>query len=283
MSCQDPARARSLDPISHDRFRIDLKEWDSEFFERPIGLLTWEGGPVLSESRTADRNALLELCADADNSGYELTECHVDLSDFAMVSCVEDAGFRLVDSRIRFLTRWDLRDVEVVEPRWGRIRAATIEDRARIIELTHEGFTYNREFVSRFKDPDYYSETDARRYFEAWIDSTAFADDGVTAVFEVDGDVIGYFIYLVRGSHDGLAVVKGVLTAVAPEHRGANAHLAMQSFLYRQLDLAECYLDNVTQLSNTPVIRNHVRHGKRLEQTALTFYRRRSRTDGVTA
>jgi hypothetical protein len=275
MSGEDPPTARSTVPVTHGRFRVELKEWDSAFFDRPIGTLTWSGGPLLNQTRSADRAALRELCVSVDEAGYRLVECQVNVSEFAAAGCVESAGFRLVDSRLRFLTRWRPAETDPVDPSWGRIRAATVEDRERIIELTHEGFTYNDGFDSRFKNPEYFSIEETRRYYEAWIDSTAYADDAVTAVFEVEGEVVGYYIYQVRGTHEGLPVVKAVLTTVARAQRGAGAHLAMQSFLYRRLGLVECYLDNVTQLGNVAVIRNHMRSGKRYEQTALTFYRSR--------
>jgi hypothetical protein len=208
-----------------------------------------------------------------DEAGYRLVECQVDLVDIAMGSCLESAGFRLVDSRIRFLTRWN-RDVsDSFEPRWGHVRAATVEDRDRIIELTHLGLTLNPGFVSRFKNREFFTESDTRRYFEAWVDSSAFADDAATAVFETDDGVSGFYIYRVAGEHDGLPLVKGVITAVTPEQRGAGAHRAMQSFLYGRLGLDEYYIDTVTQLSNTALIRSSLSSGKRYEQAALTFFR----------
>jgi hypothetical protein len=260
-------------PITRERFRVEPKEWDSAFFDRPIGALLWSGDARASDIDQLDQSALDELCGAADAAGYRLLECQVDLVDLAMGSRVESAGFRLVDSRIRFLTRWN-RDVsDSFEPRWGRIRAATVEDRDRIIELTHLGLTLNPQFVSRFKNRQYFTESDTRRYFEAWIDSSAFADDAVTAVFETDDGVSGFYIYRVAGEHDGLPLVKGVLTAVAPEQRGAGAHRAMQSFLYGRLGLDEYWIDTVTQLSNTALIRSSLRSGKRYEQAALTFFR----------
>lgn len=260
-------------PITHGRFRVDPKEWDSAFFDRSIGTLTWSDGERSSGVGQVDRSALAELCVAADEAGYRLVESQVDLVDLAMGSCLESAGFRLVDSRIRFLTRWN-RDVsDSFEPRWGRIRAATVEDRDRIIELTHIGLTLNPEFVSRFKNREFFTESDTRRYFEAWIDSAAFADNAATAVFETHDGVSGFYIYRVAGEHDGLPLVKGVITAVAPEQRGAGAHRAMQSFLYGRLGLDEYWIDTVTQLSNTALIRSSLRSGKRYEQAALTFFR----------
>lgn len=261
-------------PVQGGGFRVDPKVWDSAFFECPTGSLTWSDEATRPDAAPTSEETVGEVCRLADEAGYALTECHVDVADLAVIARLEWAGFRLVDSRIRFLTRTDLRDVEPVEPKWGTIRTARPEDRDRMVELTHEGFTYNDRFISRFKNPEYYSEAQTRRYFEAWIDSTAFSSDAATAVFEAGGGVAGYFIYQVRGEYEGVPLVKGILTAVTSDQRGADAHVAMQAFLYGQFGLPECYIENVTQLTNAPVIRNHVRSAKRYESTALTFYRR---------
>ena len=153
---------------------VEAKQWDSEFFERLIGSLTWEA--ITPDEPAGRLSDLKDISALADSAGYALVECHVDISDFAVIASLEEVGFRLVDSRMRFLTRWGPGDVPETLPTVGSIRSATPEDRDRIVELTHEGFTQNDRFVSRFKNPDYFSADLTRRYFEAWIYSTAFAD-----------------------------------------------------------------------------------------------------------
>ncbi|MGA9278028.1 hypothetical protein [Ilumatobacter sp.] len=264
---RDPARP----DVGHGHFRVDEKRWDSTFFGRQIGSLSWTELPA---DRKAGRTELGRIAELSDAAGYSLVECHVGMTDFTLISLLEDIGFRVVDSRVRFLTRWTLADVPVTTPLDGAIRWAVPSDRDRIVELTHEGFTDNDKFCSRFKNPDYFSAGDTRRYFEAWIDSTAFEADAASAVLEIDNEVRGYFIYQVRGEYEELPVVKGILTAVAPNSRGANGHLAMQAFLYHRLGLSDWFLDNTTQLTNTPVIRNHIRSSKRLDEIVLTLYRR---------
>jgi len=255
------------------RYALVVKAWETAFFGRVFGTLAWQNGSDAGFPNAETAAALHRLCASADTAGFAVIECHLDVADFAAAPVLESAGFRLVDSRIRFLTRWSAADIPETAPAAGRILDVTPDHRSRIIALTHLGFTDNPGFVSRFKNTDFFTGEETRRYFEAWIDGSAFASDAVTAVYEVDGEVVGYYVYQVRGANDGLAVVKGILTSVAAEHRGSGAQLAMQTHLYRRLGLAEWYVDNTTQLTNLPVIRNHMQSGKRLEQIALTFYR----------
>jgi hypothetical protein len=261
-----------LDAIGR-RFSIGIKEWETEFFGRTFGSLGWEtveSGPF---SFGPASDVFHSLGRAADEAGYRVVECHLGIADFSAAAALEHAGFRLVDSRMRFVTRLTVDDIPDTRPSRGRILDASPAHRDRIVELTHEGFVHNDRFTSRFKDPEYFSPDETRRYYEAWIDNSAFGEGSASAVFEVDGRIAGYYVYQAGGTRDGLPVVKGILAAVEPAYRGANAHLAMQAHLYRKLGFDEWYLDNTTQLTNLPVVRNHMRSGKLLEEIVLTFYR----------
>jgi len=255
-------------------FSVSLKEWESEFFGRTFGSLAWTHAPGPPASLPEAADALGRVCREADAAAFAVVECHLDVNELAMAAALETVGFKLVDSRIRFVTRFTVADIPDTTPTRGVIVDAMPEHRDRIVELTHAGFTDNGHLVSRFKNPEYFSRDESRRYFEAWIDNTVFDTRSASAVFLVDDDVVGYYIYQARDSREGIPVVKGILTAVEPEHRGANAQLAMQAHLYRKFGFDEWFLDNTTQLTNAPVIRNHIRSAKRLEEIVLTFYRK---------
>lgn len=247
-------------------------EWESSFFDRKLGTLH---APSDSHDRSHHQtvNDVGALVAVAMTDGIDLLECHLPVSRFTDAAALEQNGFTLVDSKVRFLSEWSTDDIPPTEPTIGRIRSYHASDRERIIELTHENFTYNDQLVSRFKNREFFSENETRRWFEAWITSTAIEGDAATAIFEVDGYVAGYYTYAVRGEIDGLPQVQGILTAVEPEYRGANAQLAMQAYLYAELGFDRWVLDNATHLTNLPVIRNHIRSKKRLEEVNLVFYR----------
>jgi hypothetical protein len=268
----DPPSPIVVDAVGR-RFSIGLKAWETEFFGRTFGSLSWETAEPGPFPFGPAADAFRSLGRAADAAGYRVVECHSGIGDFAAAAALEHAGFRLVDSRMRFVTRLTVDGIPDTRPSLGCILDASPAHRDRIIELTHEGFTHNDRFTSRFKNPEYFSLDESRRYYEAWIDNSAFGEGSASAVFEVDGRIAGYFVYQESGTRDGLPVMKGILAAVEPAHRGANAHLAMQVHVYRKLGFDEWYVDNTTQLTNLPVIRNHMRSGKHLEEVVLTFYR----------
>ena len=73
----------------------------------------------------------------------------------------------------------------------------------------------------------------------------------------------------------GIAVYKGILSVIEPKHRGRNLHVHLQQFLFEEMATRheQVTLDNTTQVSNYPVIRNHAKSGRRPEQVELIMFR----------
>ncbi len=251
------------------------KPWETEFFNRRTGSLTL-APELLTQSETVRDEVVTEVVRWAENKGFDLLELHLDIRSMPLVPCLEASGFRLVDTRITFITLMNKNDLARFEVDLGVVRLATPEDRDAIIVLTHRGFTDNPTFLSRFKDSTYFTQRDSERYYEAWINNHLEDDDTLFAVWEVDGKLAGYFIYKRAGTQEGELIIKGILAAVAPEFRGHKGHLFMQTFLYDLIPEPQFYLDNTTQLNNYPVIKNHVTSQKKLDRIALTFFWRRS-------
>lgn len=90
-------------------------------------------------------------------------------------------------------------------------------------------------------------------------------------IAEYDNTIASFFIIERVKDYENLPRFKGILTAVKKEHRGQKLHLAMQSHLYKHLGIEKFYLDNTTQLSNMPVIKNHIKSNRRLHQMSLTM------------
>ena len=79
-----------------------------------------------------------------------------------------------------------------------------------------------------------------------------------------EGEVAGYFIYLPGKTQEGIAVYKGILSVIELKHRGRNLHVHLQQFLFEEMAKRheQVTLDNTTQVSNYPVIRNHAKSGR---------------------
>ncbi len=251
-------------------FAVEPRPFESEFWSRSICRLALTPG-VSATQLAAELEQLLE------SSDIDVIEANLDLSDIVLANVLADHGFRLVDSRITFVSRVVEGDSDFAYPSDHpdvEIRMFEPGDLERVLELTHQHLTDNDSFVSRYKDESVFGSGSARRWFGAWMNDMVRSDHGHTAVAEVDGYVKGFFTYENRGPFvEEEPLYKGVLVAVDPAFRGTKLHLILQSYLFNQFPERAFWIENATQLSNYAVIKNHVRSNRRLRNCELTYLR----------
>ncbi len=59
------------------------------------------------------------------------------------------------------------------------------------------------------------------------------------------------------------------------EQRGQKAHVFLQTILFDSMPSDEFWVENTTQLTNSPIIHNNLLIGRRLDRIELTFFRTR--------
>lgn len=257
-----------------DSADITRKDWDSEFFAREI----WSADPTIA----LDEKKLMKSLDKMDEQGVWGIECHVPSALFRVIPQLENSGFRLVDTRAVFRTEIDLSSSKQKQDEGnGIIRFATNEDYEAILEITDQTFVSGKNpFPSRFNNRDLFSENEATRYYRAWISNNFDENERLCSVFEVEGEVVGYFLYGIDHSTNPVTL-KGLMAGVRPEQRGSGAHLRMQHLILNELPYHTVLLDNTTQVTNIPVIRNHIRSSRWLKDTLFTFYRLRTSLAGT--
>jgi len=213
-------------------FKLKLKNWESDFFDRKFYSLE------ISNFTEAFTSAL-------GDSDFDLIVCDVPLQDIRLVSKLEGLGFRTVDSRIQFLTTVSLQEQKFFfDSKAYTFRLAEERDIHTIIELTHKFLTYNKNFVSRYKSKLFFDSETPKRYYEKWITYSFGNKSSSTIIAEHNNSISSFFIIERVDDYEGLPRFKGILTAVKKEHRGQKLHLAMQSHLYKHLGIENFYLDN---------------------------------------
>ena len=252
---------------------LNMNVWETNFFNRAFGSLTIHPRFYTHEQLQVLHSALDSVLVKADED-YDLIESHCDMSGTRITAVMEDKGFRLVDSKITFMTLVNKSNLNDSSSDAIATTFAAQDDLPDVLRLTHESLTDNPLFYSRFKNPAYFSAEETRRYYAAWIENNLNASESFSAISKANGKVIGFFIYKRAGLYKGNQVYKGLLSAVARDHRGQRLHFAMQSFLHNHFPEEQFYVDNTTQLANLPTIRSHIRSRKELNRIALTFYRR---------
>jgi hypothetical protein len=249
-------------------------EFETRFFGRRIGVLEMDAAALAALPPQDRRRAVTLVTAIADDEGYCLVQAQVEAGSLELVAALEEAGFRLVDSRVEFRTRLDRRRLPRHEPPFGTAGTARPEDRDALLALAHEGLTRNPAFHSRYKNPDYFSVDDAARWFTAWVESDLADPDSVVAVWRLDEGPAAFFGLCRRGEHEGLPLYKSTLAVAASHRRGHKAHIFLQTTLFNALPVDEFWMQSVTQFTNGPVIRNNVAMNRHLNQLALVFFRR---------
>jgi hypothetical protein len=246
-------------------------DWETQFFGRRIGRLVIATDAAAGLSPEQWREATILVAAEAD--AYRLVQVHLDVRHLALAPALEQVGFRLVDTRISFVTRLDRRRLERLEPPTGEVGLATPRDLPDLLSLARRRLTDNPEFHSRYKDPTYFSREEATRWFAAWVENDLDDPRSRVAVWKVEGRAVGFFGYQRQGEREGLPLYKSTVAAVEEDQRGRKAHLFLQTPLFDAMPTDEFWVQNTTQLTNSPIIHNHLLAGRRLDRIELTFFR----------
>jgi hypothetical protein len=250
---------------------VAANDWETRFFQRSIGRLTInaEAATDLSPPRWREAARLIAAAADA----YRLVQAHLDIRHLPLAPALEQEGFRLVDTRISFVTRLDRRRLERLRPPIGAVRFASAQDLPQLLSLAQRRLTDNPAFHSRYKDPSYFTAEETARWFAAWVENDLADPRSQMALWEIEGRVVGFFGYQRQGENGGLPFYKSTVAAVEEELRGQKAHLFLQTPLFEGLSTDEFWVQNTTQLTNSPIIHNNLVIGRRLDRIELTFFR----------
>ena len=239
---------------------ISKNDWESKFFKKEIFKLEFDG-------------KIDELKTDLRNNNWDLVECNVNLTNFKDILMLQNLGFKIVDSRIRFLTNIEFNQQDYLFYNEDyTIRNYLEKDLDFILNLTQEFLTNNKNFISRFKNESYFNVDDGEKYFTKWINFSLANPNSKTAVVEKDNKQVGFFIMEEKGVHKEIPLLKGILTAVDKNNRGNKLHLVLQTFLFENFGYKSFYLDNTTQLSNIAVIKNHIKSSRKLDSMHITMY-----------
>ncbi len=210
-----------------------------------------------------------------------LLKVAVDASQLHAIPWLERQGFELWETRFLWLSTWSrkqLREKHSLNAKspGDRMVWAKESHHDAILNLTREHVAKSSAVVNRFDSP-FYPEGSAEKWYANWISHVLQNPEALVAVAEhgEQGEVAGYFIYLPGKPQDGVALYKGILSVIEPQHRGRNLHVHLQQFLFEEMAKRhDCVtLDNTTQVSNYPVIRNHAKSGRRPEQVELIMFR----------
>lgn len=254
--------------------RIEENTWESSFFGRRQAKASIDFEAVPADGTSILKQVVASLGSEADRLRYALTEIRIDARNLGSFAMLQDAGFRLVESRVGFQRRVERASVRKFSYPGGRIRLGTQADHETLLKLTRDGFACNDAFYSRFKNPSYFSQEQTERYYSAWVTHHLEVDDYYWAVLDVADRTVGYMLYTKIGAHEsGAPRYSGVLSTVAPGSRGGNALTAIRSFIFNRIPEDLFYWESFSQLSNLSAITSQMHDGMRLSSVEHILYR----------
>ena len=248
--------------------------WEASFFGFPVEEIRI--GNSLFADVTDEVSALIEGA-----SPETLLKVSVDARQLHAIPWLERQGFELWESRYVWLTTFS-RD-ELTQKH--ALHASLPEDRIvwgteahheAILSMTRAQVAKSTAVVNRFDSP-FYPKDSAEMWYAKWIAQVLQNPMALVAVAEhgEKREVAGYFIYLPGDPRDGVAAYKGILSVIQPAHRGRNLHVHLQQFLFEEMAKRHerVTLDNTTQVSNYPVVRNHAKSGRRPDHIEFVMFR----------
>jgi hypothetical protein len=252
---------------------LNVKDWDTMFFKRKFGILNPYLRNLLRLDYDGINYVLDNLLSFADKNQFRLVEIHCPVTAIKLIHLLEEKNFRMVDTRITFITLLKKLGLKKLASNIGTIMLATKDDLDQILHLTHQSFTHNPFFISRYKNKRYFTGEEIERYYTAWIENHIEEKNTIFGCLKNVDKVIGYNIYKLKGLHNEKHLYKTILVAVDPDYRGQQAQMFMESTLLNYIPEDEFYIDDTTQLTTTAAIKNHIKSQKTLHNISLFFYR----------
>jgi len=246
--------------------RLEKKVWDSDFFGRDFYLLDLSSGLELDRLKSELDNL--------DANGVFGTECQLNIRNIEMMTHLEELGFRIVDSRMEFITHTYRGEKEIVAP-VGNFRLFEPQDWEALSDITVKNFVDNDQFKSRYTNRDIFSREESLQYYLQWHRWVLDVSPDLFLSW-VDGDkYVGFYSILrladPQGAHPRYKVG---LAAIDPDYRSHNGQNLMQAWLFRETQDSEWTTINSPQLTNTSGLKNNIRSGKEFKTVELFFFRK---------
>ncbi len=246
--------------------RLEKKVWDSDFFGRDFYLLDLSSGLELDRLKSELDNL--------DANGVFGTECQLNIRNIEMMTHLEELGFRIVDSRMEFITHTYRGEKEIVAP-VGNFRLFEPQDWEALSDITIKNFVDNEQFKSRYTNRDIFSREESLRYYLQWHHWVLDVSPDLFLSW-VDGDIyVGFYSILRLADPQGVYPrYKVGLAAIDPDYRSHNGQNLMQAWLFRETQDSEWTTINSPQLTNTSGLKNNIRSGKEFKTVELFFFRK---------
>ena len=247
--------------------------WESSFFGFPIEELKIGKSELTVDQVTAQLADLVD-CIQEDT----LLKVAVDASQLHAIPWLERQGFELWETRFcgsRPGHENNCGKTFAQTPLSGdRMVWARESHHEAILHMTNVHLAKSTAVVNRFDSP-FYPEGSAEKWYANWISHVLQNPEALVAVAEHGEqgrwpDISSTCLANQKAS----PCTKAFCLSSSPSI-GDGICVHLQQFLFEEMATRheQVTLDNTTQVSNYPVIRNHAKSGRRPEQVELIMFR----------
>jgi hypothetical protein len=251
-------------------FSLTSSEWESSFFKKKMGLIHTDDAILKASKVDQVIQALKNTIHQGEKEKYNILQLIIDSSLYELMLYILETGFFLVDTQIIFRTEI-VKSLLPVES-YLTCRAVNDNDLPEIIKLTHDSFTNNPDFYSRYKNLKYFTHSQTKNYYEVRAKNYIYLKNSISTVCEAFNNLLGFTIISPIGSINNMQLYKVILSAVKANYKGKGIYSKLSNYSLNQIPGNTFLLENTTQLNNIPMLKNYLKLNKSLHKIEYICY-----------
>lgn len=249
---------------------LERLNWDSVIFERNM----WKMKLILNESINESLQDLkLFFIEDCRKYSIDHISCQINTRDYNSTCFLENLGFMITDSIIRFGTKLDSCKIQELSNDLSSqitVREYESKDYDKYLNLAKQVFC---NYSNRFKNDGSFTDEQCERFFTEWATNSAKGFADLVIVAEDNNDIHGFStVKYKKPYHNNLIIAEGQLAGVSNLARGRGVNTTM---MLKRLLIASSYADYYevgTQVYNYASQRSFYRCGLRPFDSYFSFH-----------
>lgn len=249
---------------------LERLDWDSEIFGRNM----WKMKLIFNESIEESLHDLrMFFIEDCRKYSIEHISCQINTRDYNSTCFLENIGFKITDSIIRFGTKLDSCNIKELSSNLASqitTRKYENKDYDKYLNLVKQVF---HNYSNRFMNDGTFTSEQCKRLYTQWATNSVKGFADLVIVAENNNDILGFStVKYKRPYHNNLIIAEGQLAGVSSMARGQGVNTMM---MLKRLNITSSYADYYevgTQVYNYASQRSFYRCGLRPFDSYFSFH-----------
>ncbi len=220
-------------------YSLERLDWDSKVFNKNM----WKMKLIINTSVSDDiSNIRNEFYKECKKHSIDHVSCQVKSKDYNSTYFLEQIGFKITDSIIRFgvnLKNYEIKNDKDINSNSVVIRRYKDKDYDKVLDVAKQAFY---DYPNRFRNDTSFRQEQCEKFYLEWISNSmkGFAD--LIIVAEKEDDILGFSTVKYKKIFytDNIIVAEGQLAGVLNSCRGYGLNTKM---LMKRLAISSQYAD----------------------------------------